>query len=47
MVQLVSCYILYVCVEFYANYKIILQYSHHNVMFFLQEMTQRMLVTPR
>ena len=40
MVQLVF----YVCVEFYANYKIILQYSHHNVMFSLQEMTQHMLV---
>ena len=32
MVQLVFC-CKYVCVEFYANFKIILQYSHHNVLF--------------
>ena len=29
MEQLVLCY-KYVCVEFYANYKVILQYSHRN-----------------
>ena len=46
MVQLVFCY-KYVCAEFYANYNIILQYSHHNDMFSLQETTQHMLVTLR
>ena len=43
MMQLVFCY-KYVCVEVYANYKSILQYSHHNVMVCLLEMTQHMLV---
>ena len=35
----------YVCIEFYANYKVILQYNYHNVMLSLQETTQHMLVT--
>ena len=46
MELLVSCYN-YVCVVFYANYNIVLQYIYHDYfMFFLQETTLNMLVTP-